>query len=54
LDGYEKIVRCLMADMTDLERKRLLEAIRATNNPENPFWADSLNQVEPGNVKPES
>ena len=42
MDGYEKVIRCLMSDMTDEERRRLLASIRATNNPEHPFWAESL------------
>jgi hypothetical protein len=54
MDGYEKIVRSLMTDMTDEEREHLHAAVRATNNPENPFWAESLKTVEPENATPES
>jgi hypothetical protein len=54
VDGYEKIVRALMCDMTKAERQRLLAIIRATNNTENPFWAENLKEVQSENVTPES
>jgi hypothetical protein len=36
-----------MHDMTQDERQQLLAAIRATNNPEHPFWVESLKAVQP-------
>jgi hypothetical protein len=54
VDGYEKIVRALMCDMTKEERYRLLAIIAATDNPENPFWSENLTAEQSENVSPES
>ena len=43
MDGYEKIVRSLMSDVTSEQRDQFLEAIRATRDPDHPLGVKSQN-----------